>query len=274
MDPLLLAAEWWWIAPAAVAAGTVGVMGMRRRSSTVSGRRLAVDAARHDLREAQLVAAERRTAWKIARADLARITAERAAQRATAEQVAGARRMLRERERDAKAAFADVRARQVRLNAARAAVPSASEPRPLERLHAAHDAVTARWMRYETDPALQISYPAMTDVKNPETAVYFRAAGHAVDMRRAAVGRITPAEFAAYRDAVAELERAFEAAEHAAKVQAGEAPATAAWQDAAQDMLSRSAEAIDRAAGAAAAALSSWTSRRKPDRSDKSDDRS
>jgi hypothetical protein len=36
-------------------------------------------------------------------------------------------------------------------------------------------------------------------------------------------------------------------------------------------MLSRSAEAIDRAAGAAAAAISSWTSRRKPD---KPDDRS
>lgn len=269
MDPFLLAAEWWWVAPTAVAAGTVGVMGLRRRNSTVSGRRLAVDAARHDLREAQLVAAERRTALKIARADLARVSAERAAQRATAEQVAGARRMLRERERDAKAASADVRARQVRLNAARAAVPSASEPRPLERLHAAHDAVTARWMRYETDPALQIAYPAMTDVKRPATAAYFQAAGHAVEARRAAAGaRITPAEFAAYRDAVAELERAFEAAEHAAKVQAGEAPSTAAWQDAAQDMLNRSAEAIDRAAGAAAAALSSWTSRKKPGKPD------
>ena len=57
MDPLLLVAEWWWIAPTAVAAGTVGVMGIRRRNSTVSGRRLAVDAARHDLREAQLAAA-------------------------------------------------------------------------------------------------------------------------------------------------------------------------------------------------------------------------
>jgi hypothetical protein len=62
MDPLLLAAEWWWIAPTAVAAGTAGAIGIRRRSSTASGRRLAVDAARHDLREAQLVAAERRTA--------------------------------------------------------------------------------------------------------------------------------------------------------------------------------------------------------------------
>ena len=265
MDPLLLAAEWWWIAPTAVVAGTAGVMGIRRHSSSTSGRRLAVDAARHDLRAAQQVAAERRLAWKVARADLARVTAERAAQRATAEQVAGARRMLRERERDAKAAAADVRARQVRLNAARAAIPSASEPRPVERLNAAHDAVTVRWMRYETDPALQIAYPAMTDVKNPATAAYFRAAGHATDMRRAATGRITPAEFAAYRDAVADLERAFEAAEHAAKVHAGEAPTTPAWQDAAQDMLSRSAEAIDRAAGAAAAALSSWASRKKPD---------
>ena len=134
----------------------------------------------------------------------------------------------------------------------------------MERLQSAHDAVTSRWMRYETDPALQISYPAMTDVKNPATAAYLRAAGHAAEMRRAASGRITAVEFAAYRDAVAELERAFEAAEHAAKVQAGEAPPTAAWQDAAQDMLSRSAEAIDRAAGAAAAAFSAWTSRKKP----------
>ncbi|MEV8251861.1 hypothetical protein AB0O87_13175 [Microbacterium sp. NPDC076768] len=265
MDPLLLAAEWWWAVPAAVAAGTVGVMGIRRRSSTTSGRRLAVDAARHDLRAAQIAAAERRTAVKVARADLARVSAERSAQRATAEQVASARRMLRERERDAKAAFADMRARQVRLNAARAAIPSSSEPRPLERLYAAHDSVTARWMRYETDPALQIAYPAMTDVKWPATAAYLRASGHATDMRRAASGRITPAEFAAYRDAVGELERAFESAEYAAKVQAGELPPTAAWQDAAQDMFSRSAEAIDRAATAAAAALSTWTNRRKPD---------
>ncbi len=88
-----------------------------------------------------------------------------------------------------------------------ARVRSASTPReprcprhrslaPLERLHAAHEAVTVRWMRYETDPALQISYPAMTDVKHPQTAAYLRAAGHAAEMRRAAAGRITPAEFA------------------------------------------------------------------------------
>ncbi len=77
-----------------------------------------------------------------------------------------------------------------------------------------------------------------------------------------------PRRLRAYRDAVAELERAFEAAEHAARVQAGEAPPNAAWQDAAQDMLSRSAEAIDRAAGAAASAIAAWTNRKKPGKPD------
>ncbi|MBT2485134.1 MULTISPECIES: hypothetical protein [unclassified Microbacterium] len=263
MDPSLLV-EWWWIAPSAIAMGTVGVIGMNRRS-TAGGRRLAYDAARHDLSVARQAAIEKRTALRIARADLARVSAERAAHRATAEQVAGARRMLRDRERDARAATAEVRARQIRLNAARAAIPSASAPRPLDRLHAEHDAIIARWMRYETDTALQITYPAMTDVRQPATAAYLRAAGHAVDTRRAADGRITAAEFAAYRDAVAELERAFEAAEHAAKVQAGEVPpSAAAWQETAQDMLTRSAEAIDRAAGAAASALSAWSNRKRP----------
>ncbi|WP_435743280.1 hypothetical protein [Microbacterium sp. PMB16] len=266
MDPVLLA-EWWWVAPSVIAAGTVGVIGVNRQRKT-SGRRLAFDAARHDLATARQVAAEKRTALKIARADYARVAAERAAQRASAEQVAGARRMLRERERDAKAAAADVRARQVRLNAARAAIPPASAPRPIERLRAEHDAVVARWMQYETDPALQIAYPAMTDVKRPATAAYLRAVGQANETRRAAEGRITAAEFAAYRDAVAELERAFEAAEHAAKVQAGESPSNQAWQDTAQDMLSRSAEAIDRAAGAAASALSAWSNRKRPGKSD------
>jgi transcription elongation GreA/GreB family factor len=48
----------------------------------------------------------------------------------------------------------------------------------------------------------------MTDVKRPETAAYLRAAGAAVEARRQTTGRVTAAEYAAYRDAVAELERA------------------------------------------------------------------
>lgn len=266
MDPLLLAVELWWIAPVAAGGVTAGAIGLRRRS-TRSGRRLEFDAARHDLKAAQQTAVERRMAVKLARADVARIAAERSARRATSDQLAGAKRMLRNKEHDAKAAAADVRAKQVRLNAARAAIPAASAPRPLERLQAQHDAVVVRWMRYETDPALQISYPAMTDVRQPATAEYLRAAGRAVEARRAADGTVAPAEFAAYRDAVSDLERAFESAEYAARIRAGEAPqATSAWQDAAQGVISRSAEAIDRAAGAAASALAAWNERKRPDK--------
>ncbi|MEV4774006.1 hypothetical protein [Microbacterium sp. LWH12-1.2] len=267
MDPLLLLTQWWWIAPTVAGAGAVGVIGLRRRGGS-GGRRLAYDAARHDLKVAKQTAAEGRSAVKVARADLAHVTAQRAAQRATPEQVASAKRMLREKERDAKTAAAELRARQARLAAARAAIPTASAPRPLERLHAAHDAVTARWMQYETDAARQIAYPAMTDIKRPATAAYLRAAGHASELRRGATGKVTPTAFAAYRDAVADLERAFDVAEHAAKVQAGEAPATPGWQDAAQDVLSRSAEALDRAAGAAASALAAWTGRDRPGKQD------
>ncbi|WP_341956748.1 hypothetical protein [Microbacterium sp. LWH13-1.2] len=266
MDPLLLAVELWWIAPVAAGGAVAGAVGLRRRS-TKSGRRLEYDAARHDLKAAQQTAVERRMAVKLARADVARISAERSARRATPEQVAGAKRMLRAKENDAKAAAADVRAKQVRLSAARAAIPAASAPRPLERLQAQHDAIVVRWMQYETDAGLQIAYPAMTDVKQPATAEYLRAAGHAVEARRTATGRVSAEDYAAYRDAVADLERAFEAAEHSARVQAGEAPQPAsAWQDAAQDMISRSADAIDRAAGAAASALAAWNARKRPDK--------
>lgn len=240
---------------------------MHRRSIR-SGRRLEIDAARHELRIAQQKVLERRTAARLARAEAARISAERSARRATNEQVAAARRLLRDRENDARAAAADVKAKQLRLNAARAAIAMGPAQTPLERLQAEHDAVTARWMTYETDPALQIAYPAMTDVKQPATAEYLRAAGHAVETRRAALASMAPVDYAAYRDAVAALERAFEVAEHAARVQAGEQPAGAAWQDAAQDALSRSAEALDRAAGAAASAFAAWIERRRPGRGD------
>ncbi|PRA81860.1 hypothetical protein [Microbacterium sp. MYb66] len=268
MDPLLLVAEWWWLAPTAAAAGTVGAIGLRRRS-TVSGRRLAYDAARNDLKLAQVTALERRAALKLARAEYARVAAERATGRSSADQVASAKRMLRDAERDAKAAAADVKARQARVQAARAAIPSASGPRPLDRLRAEHDAVVAKWMLYETDPARQIAYPAMTDVKQPATVAYLRASEHAGELRRGLGDRPTPAEFGAYRDAVAALATAFDVAEHGARVKAGEVPPAApAWQDAAQDAITRSAEAIERAAGAAASAFTSWTARGRSRRDD------
>lgn len=232
----------------------------------MNNRRLAFHAARHDLKQARVVEVERRSAMKIARADFAHLTAERAAGRATVEQVANARRVLRDKERDARAAAAEVRARRVRLGAARAAIPTASEPGPLERLQAEHAAVTAKWMLYETDPARLITYPAMSDIKQPATAAYFTAAERAQELRQSVGERATPAEFAAYRDAVTHLERAFDAAEYNARVQAGEVPPALGWQDAAHDVLSRSAAALDKAAGAAASALSAWTNRDRPDR--------
>lgn len=263
----MLLAEWWWIAPAVVGAGAVTVVSMRYRSST-SGRRLAYDAARDDLSEAQNEAAMRRRAVKLARAEHARLVAERAASRSTSADVASARRALQLAERESRAASADVRARRVHLNVARAEIPAASrtERYPVARLHRAHDAVTARWMEYETDPAKLIAYPAMSNGKEPAMAAFLASARYARDLRPSPTSRITTDEYAAYRDAVAELTRTFDVAEHTAKARAaGRDPdAAPAWQDSAQEMLSRSAEVLDRAAGAAASAYAAWSARRRP----------
>ena len=263
----MLLAEWWWIAPSAIGAGAVTVVGMRHRSTT-SGRRLAFDAARDDLSQAQHYAAERRRAVKLARAEHARLVAERTATRATSAEVASAKRTLQQAERNAKAADADVRARRVQLKVARAEIPTSSkrERFPVARLNRAHDAVTARWMDYETDPAKLIAYPTMSDGKDPATAAFLSASRHAKEVRPEAGTRITTEEFAAYRDAVAQLERTFDVAEHAAKARAeGRDPNVApAWQDTAQQVFTRSADALDKAAGVAASAFASWSARRRP----------
>ncbi|MCC2029572.1 hypothetical protein KEC56_08580 [Microbacterium sp. YMB-B2] len=270
MDPLwMLAAEWWWIAPTAVGAGAVTAVGVRRGQKR-SGRRLALDAARRDLRDAQREIGERRRGVKVARAEHARLVAERTASRASTADVASARRALRQAEHDAKAAHADVRARRIRVGVEQAQVPSASrtDRYPLARLNGAHDAVIARWMDYETDAAKLIAYPAMSDGKEPAMAAFLAAASRARDLRPSSPSGVTPAEFSAYRDAVADLERTFDVAEHTAKARAaGRDPdAATAWPGSAHEMLSRSAEALDKAAGAAAAALAAWTSRRRPKR--------
>lgn len=264
----MLAAELWWVAPTAVGAGAATAVGLRRRSGRIRGRRLAYDAARRDLTDAQQDLGDRRRAVKVARAEHARLAAERGAARASSADVASARRVLRQAENEAKAAAADVRARRVRVNVTRAEIPAVSRPErfPLARLLRAHDAVTARWMDYETDPAKLIAYPTMSDGKDPATAEFLSAARHAQSLRPAPDSRVSTDEFAAYRDAVAHLERSFDVAEHAAKARARGADPSAppAWQDSAQQAFSRSAEVLDRAAGAAASALASWTARQRP----------
>lgn len=265
----MLAAEWWWIAPATIGAGAVASVGVRR-SQRMSGRRLAYDAARQDLSAAQQDAVEQRRALKIARAEYARVVAERAASRAGSADVASARRAVKQAEQNMKSATADVRARRIALSVARAEIPaSAQHDRyPLARLRRAHDAVLARWMEYETDPARQIAYPAMSDGKNQATSAFLTALGRARELRPSEESRVTPADFAAYRDAVTALQRAFDVAEHTAKALAsGRNPdAAGAWQDAAHQVFTRSAEAIDKAAGAAASALAAWNARNRPPR--------
>lgn len=229
---------------------------------------MAFDAARDDLKEAQYRAAERKRAVKLARAEHARLVAERTASRASAADVASARRVLKHAEQDARAATADVRARRVQLNVARAEIPLASkrERYPVARLHRAHDAITARWMDYETDPAKLIAYPTMSDAKDPATAAFLTASRNAKELRPAAGERIATEDFAAYRDAVAQLERTFDVAEHAAKARAaGRDPnASPVWQDTAQQVFTRSADVLDKAAGAAASAFAAWNARSRP----------
>ncbi|SBS72882.1 hypothetical protein [uncultured Microbacterium sp.] len=224
MDPFWAAiAEFWWVAPAVIGTGAVGWFGVRRQRA-VHARRLAYDAARHELRGARTTAAGARAEVRVARADLARIQAERAAGRASSSDVTRARDELIRAQRDARALSAGVRAQRARVAAARAVLPgAASDPArlPLAQLMSAHDTVTRRWLDYETDPAKLIAFPAVSDARAPLTAVYLTERATAQRLRpRSAQAVISPADFAAYRDAVRRLEATFDAAEKEAWRQA------------------------------------------------------
>ena len=75
---------------------------------------------------------------------------------------------------------------------------------------AEHNSLLARWSRYELDPAYCIDYPAMTDVRMPETAALIRA------IREAEQLRAVPGQ--AYAPAVARLGIALATAEQAAGI--------------------------------------------------------
>ena len=78
---------------------------------------------------------------------------------------------------------------------------------------AEHDALLSRWSRYELDPACCIDYPAMTDVRLPETSALIRA------MREADQLRGAPHQ--GYAPAVARFGLALAAAEQAAGITVG-----------------------------------------------------
>lgn len=77
---------------------------------------------------------------------------------------------------------------------------------------AEHTTLLARWSRYELDPAYCIDYPAMTDIRQPETAAVIRA------MREAEQLRAVPHQ--GYVPAVARLRLALTEAEKAAGIPA------------------------------------------------------
>lgn len=273
MDPFwVTAAAFWWAVPVIAGAAVVSVLGvLRRRGST--GRRLGYDAARLDLRTALRAETEARLVARSAKAEMRGLMAGRAAGATTAAAVADARRQAREAERTLKAATGLVRARRVQLDVARAELATRRDPQhlPLPRTLAAHDAVITRWMAYEMDPVRLSDFPTMADVRDPATAAFLRALDGAREARPDPQQRVTPAEFSAYRDAVARLQRAFDTAEQDAQARAaGRDPQRereqreergAAWQDTAQQVIAASADALDRAADAATAVIAAWNER-------------
>lgn len=96
------------------------------------------------------------------------------------------------------------------------AVPSTATQ--LEKLFAAHDDVTHRWLEYELDVSKMIAYPAMSDGRQPLTAAFLRAKRVADNARPAsAKAKVTPEQLAEYRAAVTDYEVAFDLAERDAR---------------------------------------------------------
>jgi len=72
---------------------------------------------------------------------------------------------------------------------------------------AEHALLLERWRRYELDPAYCIDYPAMTDVRRPETAEVIRAMREAEQLRTVPQQGYVPA-VARFRLALGEAEKA------------------------------------------------------------------
>lgn len=98
-------------------------------------------------------------------------------------------------------------------------LPAAKKKTRKTRLASANEdreAVILAWARYETDVALQIDFPAMTDVRKSETAALAKAL-RAAEIASRHAGESLEA-LIRYEDAVLDLEGAFNAAERAAKL--------------------------------------------------------
>lgn len=114
-----------------------------------------------------------------------------------------------------------MRAQNGGITASPPAAVAAPEPAPtvdgLARVQDRHDDVTHRWLEYELDVSKLISYPAMSDGRQPLTAAFLRAKKVADNLRPSAGETVTPERLAEYRDAVTDYEVAFELAERDAR---------------------------------------------------------
>lgn len=209
------------------------------------------------MRDAHRQVTRTRAELKVAQAELLRARAEQPAAGGAFGVGHEAKRRLQAAERAAKAAVAELRVRRASVQVARAMMPPSGAPleaMPLVRLRSEHDALTARWIAYETDPALAIDFPAMSDASSPALQAFLRAQQDAMRLRPASRdARMAPQEFAAYRDAVRQATQAFEEAERQARRGAGRGEPIGErsdWSALAQGLLDTAQQALERSAQA------------------------
>jgi hypothetical protein len=241
VEPLILLVQgWWWVAPAAAGVGAASFMGLttgRRRA-----RRLELDAARHEESQAYRALVAAKAQVRTAQAD---VLAARSRSGMSAAPIQTKRALQSARDAEKAASFA-LRASRARVKASYAQyrANSAAEPLPIERLYAEHDAVNARWLAYETDVDKALAFPQLTDAQHPATVAFFRAQREAQFLRPTAGRRVAPAQFVAYRNAVATMDDALTEAERQAGVPGA---ARAAQQGGVAGVLGSVADAIDAA---------------------------
>ncbi|MCR2816260.1 hypothetical protein [Microbacterium jiangjiandongii] len=218
MDAVLLVLEsWWWVAPAAAGAGALGYSALttnRRRA-----RRLELDAARHEELASYRALQAARAQLRAAQADVLSEKARRGTPWLPGP-MSEAKRALQEAKYDEKRASLQLRASRSRVKAMRARYATAGRdaPLPIEQLTARLDAVTARWLEYETDAAKALAFPQMLESQHPLTLAFLKAQREAQWLRPATPReKVTPERFVAYRDAVHAAETAFAAAERDAQ---------------------------------------------------------
>jgi hypothetical protein len=213
-------------------------------------RRLELDAARHEERAAYRELQAAKAEVRAAKGTLLAVKASPGASLPAL--VEARRRYTRAREAERSSSLA-LRASRSWLKATDLRYHSTPRdaPLPLAALVARHDAVTARWLAYETDAATALSFPQMLDPQHPATLAFLRAQRDAQTLRAAATqGKVSPQTYLAYRNAVQDAESTFAAAEADARGEVHEGAPGPPWVSLAPlaDWIPRAADAIGQAA--------------------------